>query len=68
MSNLLPLLIAALLFPGGLFALAFGLALKGADRRVAARLQGRVGPPLAQPGGLHDCGCRHSVPRKIRDD
>lgn len=49
MSNLLPLLIAALLFPGGLFALAFGLALKGADRRVAARLQGRVGPPLAQP-------------------
>jgi len=25
------------------------LALKGADRRVAARLQGRVGPPLAQP-------------------
>ena len=26
-----------------------GLALKGADRRVAARLQGRVGPPLAQP-------------------
>ena len=28
---------------------SFGLALKGADRRVAARLQGRVGPPLAQP-------------------
>ena len=24
-------------------------ALKGADRRVAARLQGRVGPPLVQP-------------------
>ena len=43
------MLLAALIFPGGLFALAFGLALKGADRRVAARLQGRVGPPLAQP-------------------
>jgi NADH-quinone oxidoreductase subunit H len=43
------MLIATLLFPGGLFALAFGLALKGADRRLAARLQGRVGPPLAQP-------------------
>jgi len=43
------LLPAVLLFPGGLFALAFGLALKGADRRVAARLQRRVGPPLLQP-------------------
>ena len=49
MANGLTMLIAALIFPGGLFALAFGLALKGADRRVAARLQGRVGPPLAQP-------------------
>jgi formate hydrogenlyase subunit 4 len=42
-------LAAVLLFPGGLFALAFGLALKGIDRRVAARLQGRIGPPLRQP-------------------
>lgn len=41
--------LAVVLFPGGLFALAFGLALKGLDRRVAARLQGRVGPPLLQP-------------------
>lgn len=49
MSHQLVLLTSVLLFPGGLFALAFGLALKGADRRVAARLQGRVGPPLAQP-------------------
>ena len=40
---------AALLFPGGLFALVLGLALKGLDRRLAARLQARVGPPLAQP-------------------
>ncbi|TBW36630.1 NADH-quinone oxidoreductase subunit H [Siculibacillus lacustris] len=49
MSNQVTLLSAVLLFPGGLFALLFGLALKGADRRVAARLQGRVGPPLMQP-------------------
>jgi len=41
--------LAVLVFPGGLFALAFGLLLKGFDRRLAARLQGRVGPPLAQP-------------------
>lgn len=41
--------LAVLVFPGGLFALGLGLMLKGLDRRVAARLQGRVGPPLAQP-------------------
>ena len=41
--------LAMLVFPGGLFALALGLALKGLDRRLAARLQRRVGPPLAQP-------------------
>ncbi|HEX8989945.1 MAG TPA: complex I subunit 1 family protein [Rhodocyclaceae bacterium] len=41
--------LAVMLFPGGLFAIALGLALKGADRRLAARLQGRVGPPLMQP-------------------
>lgn len=41
--------LAVLLFPGGVFALALGLMLKGMDRRLAARLQGRIGPPLAQP-------------------
>jgi formate hydrogenlyase subunit 4 len=49
MSNNFATLAALLVFPGGLFAFAFGLALKGVDRRVAARLQGRVGPPLLQP-------------------
>ncbi len=38
-----------LLFPGGLFALSLGLLLKGVDRKVAARLQRRIGPPLHQP-------------------
>ncbi|MCL1889831.1 MAG: NADH-quinone oxidoreductase subunit H [Desulfovibrionaceae bacterium] len=38
-----------LVFPGGLFALGAGLILKGADRKLEARLQRRVGPPLYQP-------------------
>jgi NADH-quinone oxidoreductase subunit H len=42
-------LLAVLVFPGGLFVLAVGLLVKGVDRRLAARLQRRVGPPLLQP-------------------
>ena len=38
-----------LIFPGGLFALSFGLLLKGIDRKLVARLQRRIGPPLQQP-------------------
>lgn len=37
------------IFPGGVFALAVGLFYKGLDRRMEARLQRRVGPPLIQP-------------------
>lgn len=37
------------IFPGGLFALIIGFFFKGLDRRVEARLQRRVGPPLVQP-------------------
>lgn len=36
-------------FPGGVFALVIGFFFKGLDRRVEARLQRRVGPPLIQP-------------------
>ncbi|MEG6506990.1 respiratory chain complex I subunit 1 family protein [Nitratidesulfovibrio sp. 1201_IL3209] len=42
-------LLGLLVFPGGLFALTVGLFLKGLDRRIEARLQRRVGPPLIQP-------------------
>ena len=38
-----------IVFPGGAFALLAGLLLKGADRRLEARLQRRIGPPLLQP-------------------
>lgn len=38
-----------LVFPGGIFALTVGLYLKGIDRKIEARLQRRVGPPLKQP-------------------
>ncbi len=36
-------------FPGGVFALLLGLSLKGVDRKLEARLQRRIGPPLTQP-------------------
>ncbi|HJK21596.1 MAG TPA: NADH-quinone oxidoreductase subunit H [Methanocorpusculum sp.] len=32
-----------------MFAIAFGLILSGIDRRVVARMQARIGPPLLQP-------------------
>ena len=38
-----------LIFPGGLFAVLFGLLLIGVDRKVYARMQRRVGPPIYQP-------------------
>lgn len=37
------------IFPGGVFALAMALFFKALDRRIAARVQRRVGPPLIQP-------------------
>ncbi|HEY7589100.1 MAG TPA: complex I subunit 1 family protein [Thermoplasmata archaeon] len=46
-----PLLLAVyvLLFPGFLFALAYAFFLEFLDRKIAARMQARVGPPLFQP-------------------
>ncbi len=49
MSSILEAAFATVVFPGGLFALALGLFLKGMDRKVLARLQRRVGPPIYQP-------------------
>ena len=49
MNDVLWALFHVCVFPGGLFALGFALFLKGLDRRLVARMQRRVGPPLAQP-------------------
>jgi len=32
-----------------LFGIIFGLFYKGVDRKISARMQGRIGPPLVQP-------------------
>ena len=32
-----------------LFGIIFGLLYKGVDRKISARMQGRIGPPLRQP-------------------
>jgi len=43
------LLLYVLVFPGFLFLAAYALFLAYLDRKVAARMQQRVGPPLLQP-------------------
>ncbi|WP_434512551.1 respiratory chain complex I subunit 1 family protein [Desulfitobacterium sp. AusDCA] len=47
--NIIGLVINILIFPGGLFAILLGLFLTGVDRKIYARLQRRVGPPVYQP-------------------
>lgn len=49
MENIFSYAFHMLVFPGGVFALCLGLLLKGIDRKALARLQRRVGPPIAQP-------------------
>ena len=47
--TILRLLFYVLIFPGCLFVTAIGLLLAGIDRKVLARMQRRVGPPIVQP-------------------
>lgn len=49
MSETLLAVLHMCIFPGGVFALLVGFFYKGLDRRIEARLQRRVGPPLNQP-------------------
>ncbi|BDU72802.1 respiratory chain complex I subunit 1 family protein [Mesoterricola silvestris] len=46
------LFLALLVFPGLLYAVPMGWLMLGSERKVVARLQGRVGPPLTQ--GFYD--------------
>ena len=47
--NIVLLLVFVLIFPGALFTSAVGLWLAGVDRKVLARMQHRIGPPIRQP-------------------
>jgi NADH-quinone oxidoreductase subunit H len=63
--NLMLNLFYILVFPGFLFCFFFGLLLAGIDRKVVARFQRRVGPPITQP--IYDffklVGKSHIIPR-----
>ena len=52
MTNILNILwglFYILIFPGALFTVVVGLFLAGIDRKVVARMQHRIGPPIRQP-------------------
>lgn len=49
MTDTIMAVLHMLIFPGGIFALAIGLFFKGLDRKIEARCQRRVGPPIKQP-------------------
>lgn len=42
-------ILALLVFPGLLYALPAGWLMLGLERKLRARMQGRIGPPLSQP-------------------
>lgn len=47
-SEIIKTTFALIVFPGGIFVVAFGFFLRGLDRKIAARIQARVGPPILQ--------------------
>ena len=47
--DILMTLFHVLVFPGFLFVAVIGLLLAGIDRKVLARMQKRIGPPIMQP-------------------
>ena len=49
LKNALPIAVYLLIFPGFLFAAVGGMLLAGLDRKILARMQRRIGPPIIQP-------------------
>lgn len=49
MTEVWLLVLYAMVFPGVLFLVIYALFLQYVDRKIAARTQNRVGPPLVQP-------------------
>lgn len=47
--EILKYLFYILIFPGFLFCFAAGILLSGLDRKLVARMQRRIGPPILQP-------------------
>lgn len=47
--SILNFLISYLIFPGLVFSIVLGLLYEGIDRKIAAHMQNRIGPPLWQP-------------------
>lgn len=47
--QIIKILFYILVFPGFLFSIFFGLLLSGINRKIVARMQRRVGPPIVQP-------------------
>ncbi len=45
----LRLLFHTLVFPGGIFVISISLLISGIDRKLVARMQRRIGPPILQP-------------------
>ena len=66
--NPLHALSALLVFPGLLYALPLGWLMLGAERKIRARFQGRIGPPLTQPFyDIVKLAAKWPVPRAATD-
>lgn len=54
------------IFPGLIFSIFFGLVLSGIDRKMVARMQRRIGPPIMQPfyDILKLAGKENLIPRR----
>lgn len=49
MTHFLIYILSIFIFPGFLFCFFIGLLLLGIDRKIVARMQRRIGPPVVQP-------------------